>query len=195
MPRKKKQIESVTLDTSLMSPTVTTETPAIPPITVRDRDMSAREIIERRLALGDKAVKRKIGAKLKKGGEPMTLRPINTQMEGRFGEVVDLGWEPVPYERLENARQSGWKKSEEGYACRGEKGAEILMMMPTRYYTAIQAKKAADERHDMRSAKLLKERTQESLAKDGMHRTADRFGKLHVDEYEESVEHHTFERA
>jgi ribosomal protein L32 len=66
--------------------------------------------------------------------------------------------------------------------------------MPTRYYEAVQKKKASDERSQMRSAKLLKERTQESLASDGHYREADRFGKLHVDEYEESVETRTLER-
>lgn len=173
-----------------------TATPAIPHIEVRERAMSAQDIIERRLALGDRAVITTANVVLKPQNEPMTTRWINTAITGRFYQVTSqMGWTPVPYDQVENAKQTAdLKPSEEGYACRGEKGSEVLVMMPSRYYQAIQAKKASDERADMRSAKLLRERTQDSLAKDGLNREADRFGKLHVDEYEESVERHQFER-
>lgn len=198
MPRKKKELmDPNTPDAApLASPAPPDVPPDVPHIVVRERGMSAQEIIERRLALGDAAVLTSAKVTLKPQNEPMETRWINTHIAGRFYQVTaQMGWTPVPYDQVENAKQTAdLKKSEEGYACRGEKGAEVLVMMPARYYTAIQAKKAADERGRMRSAKMLKEITQNQLGNEGQHRVADRLGKMTLDAYSETVERNEIQR-
>src|SRR5712671_7083756 len=68
--------------------------------------------------------------------EPMTTTWINTEEPGRFHHVVNtLGWHPVRIEWLKAGTMSGaWTGSPEGYLTRGEKGADIACLMPTRFF-------------------------------------------------------------
>src|SRR5687767_13215341 len=110
MPRQKKQTEQVVAMGPLDggSPTVGPIAPVqIPHIEIHERAMNAQDIIERRLALGDRAVLTTAKITLKTQREPMTLRWINTAITGRFWQVTNqMGWIPVPYEQVENAKQT-----------------------------------------------------------------------------------------
>lgn len=74
----------------------------------------------------------------------MTLRWINTAIEGRHHQAVyDQGWQPVPVNVLADpASIPDLYKHPHGIVCRGERGKEVLMMMPETVYRKIQLRKA-----------------------------------------------------
>lgn len=74
----------------------------------------------------------------------MTLRWINTAIEGRHHRAVyDQGWQPVPLSQLRDpASIPDLFKHPHGIVCRGERGKEVLMMMPSGVFEKIQRRKA-----------------------------------------------------
>lgn len=76
--------------------------------------------------------------------EGMTVRWINTAVEGRHHRAVyEQGWQPVPIKLLKDAASiPDLYKHPHGIVARGERGKEVLMMMPMHVFEKIQKRKA-----------------------------------------------------
>jgi hypothetical protein len=74
----------------------------------------------------------------------MVVRWINTAIEGRYHRAVyEQGWQPVPVKLLQDpASIPDLFKHPHGIVCRGERGKEVLMMMPKQVFDKIQRRKA-----------------------------------------------------
>lgn len=74
----------------------------------------------------------------------MTTRWINTAIEGRHHKAVhEQGWQPVPLKLLKDPESiPDLYKHPHGIVCRGERGKEVLMMMPEEVFKRIQRRKA-----------------------------------------------------
>ena len=73
----------------------------------------------------------------------MVVRWINTAIEGRHHRAVyDQGWQPVPLRLLSDPEDiPDLYKHPHGIVARGERGKEVLMMMPADVYKKIQWRK------------------------------------------------------
>lgn len=74
----------------------------------------------------------------------MKVRWINLKNQGRFQRArYEQGWAPVHRSELFDEREiGGVTYTSEGWVCRGEKQAEMLMKMPLAVWNRIQARKA-----------------------------------------------------
>lgn len=74
----------------------------------------------------------------------MVTRWINTAIEGRHHRAVyDQGWQPVPVKLLKDpASIPDLYKHPHRIVCRGERGKEVLMMMPKTVFEKIRKRKA-----------------------------------------------------
>lgn len=99
--------------------------------------------------------------------EGWEVRWVNTAVEGRFQRAVyEQGWMPVRTEELRDAPDVlGMEKREDGLARRGERGAEVLMKLPSPIFQRIQRRKAQIEIESLK-------KTREQLA----NAAASRFG-------------------
>jgi hypothetical protein len=76
--------------------------------------------------------------------EGMVPRWINTSIEGRYHRAIyEQGWQPVPVALLADpASIPDLYKHVDGFVHRGERGKEVLMMMPITVFQRIQRRKA-----------------------------------------------------
>ena len=100
--------------------------------------------------------------------EPMATRWIYTGQGapiGRFHEVTERkGWVQVHAKHIKHdPKLYGWGKSPEGFIVRGEKGEEVLVMMPSRIYKAIQFRTVADNDRKRQSANGLNDLVRNEL--------------------------------
>lgn len=74
----------------------------------------------------------------------MVCRWINTAIEGRYHRAVyDQGWQPVPVALLADPTSiPDLYKHPHGQVARGERGKEVLMMMPEKVFEKIRNRKA-----------------------------------------------------
>lgn len=119
-------------------------------------DYPAIDILERRLLNPEGTPSEPI--QLRGQSEPMELRWINTELPGRYHEVTRYGgYVPVRTEELRDKNEvSDLQESPDGYVTRGERGREVLMKIPKRYYDAIQRKRAEIELRKLRSSAGIK---------------------------------------
>jgi hypothetical protein len=103
--------------------------------------------------------------KLKAPG--MIVRWINTAIDGRYHRAVyDQGWQPVPVTLLADPSSiPDLYKHPHGIVCRGERGKEVLMMMPERVFEKIRQRK--DDLNRASTMKLRSELAEAAAGKFG----------------------------
>lgn len=122
--------------------------------------------------------------------EPMTTTWINSEEPGRLHHVINtLGWRQVKTAWLKPGTMSGaWATTSEGYLTRGDKGGDLAVLMPTRFYTERMRKMAEARSAKARDVAGLRDKAAARAAAQGDHRGADAIGKarLHVTAFNET---------
>lgn len=125
--------------------TIQAEPEFTPPEPVTDPDTQVApdtlvEVWERRFLNPNQRGSSEI--KLKASG--VVCRWINTAIEGRYHRAVyDQGWQPVPVALLADPTSiPDLYKHPHGIVARGERGKEVLMMMPNAVFDKIRNRKA-----------------------------------------------------
>lgn len=115
------------------------------------------EVWERRFVNPGQQSSRPIPLKV----QGMATRWINTILEGRYHNAVyEQGWQPVPVKLLQDPSSiPDLYKHPHGIVCRGERGKEVLMMMPQDVFKRIQRRKA-----ELTTASLRKIRSEMAQA-------------------------------
>jgi hypothetical protein len=150
MPKFQKKTPPATptpLDTAIpadISVQASPELTAPEPVTDPDTKVSADtlvEVWERRFLDPNQRGSNEV--KLKAQG--MICRWINTTIEGRYHRAVyDQGWQPVPVSLLADPSSiPDLYKHPHNIVARGERGKEVLMMMPEQVFEKIRRRKAA----------------------------------------------------
>jgi hypothetical protein len=167
---------------------------ALDPIHISDEEIPSFEVVERRIKYGDSSALQGPAIELINQVEPMTLYWGNTGREGRHFQLTKRkGWIPVRMNELANRLDIGGEIQEtpDGIVARGEKAREVLYKMPTRFYKALQQRKADDNVRRSRSASKLKQDTQGRMVedaeksdgsrRDSLMRGADHMNRMTVD--------------
>jgi hypothetical protein len=125
-------------------------------------DFPSIDILERRLMNPEGAPSEPI--RLRDQSEPMEIRWINTEIPGRYHDVTRYGgYVPVKMgELLDPKEVSDLQESPDGVVTRGERGKEVLMKMPKRYYDAIQRKRSTIEQNRLRNSRNVKNELMEA---------------------------------
>lgn len=122
------------------------------------------DILERRLLNPEGTPSEPI--RLQGQSEPMEIRWINTAIPNRYHDVTRYGgYVPVKVSELADPKEvSDLTESPDGFVTRGERGAEVLMKIPKRYYDAIQQKRAVMETKKLRNSARIKADIAEAAA-------------------------------
>jgi hypothetical protein len=146
------------------------------PITIR----------QRRIQTGARNNERVGQIKLVHQPEPMMTRVINTEIEGRYQDVEDKGWEPVRPEEISGGLPQGSMVARDGKVVMGDGGRLQVMKMPLGVYQAIvRAREDASDRK-MKSSKAMKAAAATMASQHGQDSTADSImgSGLEVQEFE-----------
>lgn len=131
--------------------------PTVPQVDIR--------VIERRLAAPFTTTDAPIRLKV---DEPHYVRWVNGEVTGRIHKVLtQLGYVGVPMHLLADRNEvNGLVDLGDGLVRRGERGKELLVMMPMKYHEKIEAAKAA-ARAKRRSPQAKREELAQALATSG----------------------------
>jgi hypothetical protein len=147
MPKgRKKQATAAVLDAPIpadINVQAEPENTPAEPVTAPDTQVAAEtlvEVWERRFLNPNQRGSNEV--KLKAPG--VVCRWINTTIEGRYHRAVyDQGWQPVPVALLADPTSiPDLYKHPHGIVARGERGKEVLMMMPEQVFEKIRRRKA-----------------------------------------------------